>query len=76
MSQQNKTFLETLRDQRRGSANNLYELSDSQKELQRRMFPPDAFTDAFNQRLRNTKKGSYTVPEYCKGGKVIKSWSK
>ena len=22
------------------------------------------------------KKGSYTVPSFCKGGKVIKSWSK
>jgi hypothetical protein len=28
------------------------------------------------ERLDKIKKGSSTVPSFCKGGKVIKSWSK
>ena len=114
MSQQNKTFGESLADQRRGSKGTevaewkIEALHPGRAKATKSFTNMDPDAKASLDRYRGSKplgysdfthqlggpdpdspagmyyhakggmvkKGSYNVPQMCKGGKVIKSWSK
>jgi len=84
MSQQNKTFGETLAEQRRGpdyKADNWREQADEYRKGKQKTAPPSGRGHPLLDLLGYAqggmvKKGSYTTPQMCSGGKVIKSWGK
>jgi hypothetical protein len=91
MSQQNKTFGQTLAEQgddeddrvepsEDWKRQQLKDIEDAQRKGTMRSYDLNPRSvgplDDFDFEPRRSKKGSSTVPSFCAGGKVIKTWSK